>query len=706
MTDKGVKKQDPATGPLDDPSLYINRELSWLSFTRRILGEAEGHAHPLLERVKFLALCGSNLDEFFMIRVSGLRRQQKGGVLEVPPDGMTPDEQLARVRVEVLTILSALSCCWRESILPELEREGVRLRSFRDLPGEDQRQLREHFEKEIAPVLTPLAFDASHPFPFISNLSLNLAVTLRDPARGELLARVKVPTTLFSRFIPVPPGGREKERSTTFVLLEDLVASCLDLLFPGMTILSAFPFRVTRDADIEIREDEASDLLTAVEEGMEARRTGFPVRLEIDRSAPRKACRALANKLDLPLSQVYLLDSPLGYVDFMELTRVPRPDLKDTPFLPSIPPAFLQEKDIFGVIRSRDILLFHPYESFLPVVSFLRQAALDPDVLAIKMTLYRIDANSPLVEALIEARQNGKQVAAVVELKARFDEKRNILWARALERAGVHVVYGMSGLKVHGKMCMVVRREGDHIVRYVHLGTGNYNATTARAYADLGLLTTDPEIGADVADLFNMLTGYSKKASFRKLLVAPLTLRKELMARIEREERRQKEHGDGYLAFKVNGIEDKGAIKALYHASRERVVERLDVRGICCLWPGVIGVSDTIRVTSIVDRFLEHARIYHFHNGGDDEVLLGSADLRPRNLDRRIEILFPISDPGMKKAILEKILAVHLRDNTKARELGPDGCYHRIAPREGEEAVHSQQWFLEHRGDWQSYDGE
>ena len=322
------------------------------------------------------------------------------------------------------------------------------------------------------------------------------------------------------------------------------------------------------------------------------------------------------------------------------------------------------------------------------------------------MTLYRIDANSPLVEALIEARQNGKQVAAVVELKARFDEKRNILWARALERAGVHVVYGMSGLKVHGKMCMVVRREGDHIVRYVHLGTGNYNATTARAYADLGLLTTDPEIGADVADLFNMLTGYSKKASFRKLLVAPLTLRKELMARIEREERRQKEHGDGYLAFKVNGIEDKGAIKALYHASRERVVERLDVRGICCLRPGVIGVSDTIRVTSIVDRFLEHARIYHFHNGGDDEVLLGSADLRPRNLDRRIEILFPISDPGMKKAILEKILAVHLRDNTKARELGPDGCYHRIAPREGEEAVHSQQWFLEHRGDWQSYDGE
>jgi polyphosphate kinase len=706
VLEKGMKKQDPATGPLDNPSLYINRELSWLSFTRRILGEAEGHAHPLLERVKFLALCGSNLDEFFMIRVSGLRRQQKGGVLEVPPDGMTPDEQLARVRVEVLTILSALSCCWRESILPGLEQEGIRLRSFRDLPGEDQRQLREHFEAEIAPVLTPLAFDASHPFPFISNLSLNLAVTLRDPARGELLARVKVPTTLFSRFIPVPPGGRDKERSATFVLLEDLVASCLDLLFPGMTILSAFPFRVTRDADIEIREDEASDLLTAVEEGMEARRTGFPVRLEIDQSAPRKACRALAGKLELPPSQVYLLDSPLGYVDFMELTRVSRPELKDTPFLPSIPPAFLQEKDIFGVIRLRDVLLFHPYESFLPVVSFLRQAALDPDVLAIKMTLYRIDANSPLVEALIEARQNGKQVAAVVELKARFDEKRNILWARALERAGVHVVYGMSGLKVHGKMCMVVRREGDHIVRYVHLGTGNYNATTARLYSDLGLLTTDPEIGADVADLFNMLTGYSKKASFRKLLVAPLTLRKELMARIEREERRQKEHGDGYLAFKVNGIEDKEAIKALYHASKEGVVERLDVRGICCLRPGIPGVSDTIRVTSIVDRFLEHARIYHFHNGGDEEVLLGSADLRPRNLDRRIEILFPISEPGMKKAILENILAVHLRDNTKAWELGPDGCYHRIAPREREEAVHSQQWFLEHRGSWQSYDGE
>lgn len=707
MTDKGVKKQDPAMGPLDDPSLYINRELSWLSFTRRILGEAEGQVHPLLERVKFLALCGSNLDEFFMIRVSGLRRQQKGGVLEVPPDGMTPDQQLARVRMEVLTILSDLSCCWQKEILPELEREDIRIRSYRDLPAEDQRQLRDHFEKEIAPVLTPLAFDASHPFPFISNLSLNLAVTLRDPARGELLARVKVPTTLFSRFILVPPGaGRDKERTATFVLLEDLVASCLDLLFPGMTLLSAFSFRVTRDADIEIREDEASDLLTAVEESMEARRTGFPVRLEIDRSAPRKACRALAGRLDLPLSQVYLLDSPLGYVDFMELTRIQRPDLKDTPFLPSIPPAFLQEKDIFAVIRSRDLLLFHPYESFLPIISFLRQAALDPDVLAIKITLYRIDSSSPLIEALIEARQNGKQVAAVVELKARFDEKRNIIWARALERAGVHVVYGMSGLKVHAKMCMVVRREGDHIVRYVHLGTGNYNATTARAYSDLGLFTTDPEIGADVADLFNMLTGYSKKAGFRKLLVAPLTLRKELVARIEREERRQKDNGDGYLAFKVNGIEDRGAIRALYHASREGVIERLDVRGICCLRPGIPDVSSTIRVTSIVDRFLEHARIYHFHNGGDDEVLLGSADLRPRNLDRRIEILFPISDPGMKKAILENILAVHLRDNTKAWELSPDGCYHRLAPGGGEEAAHSQQWFLEHRGYWQSYDGD
>jgi polyphosphate kinase len=705
VKEKGVRRQGPAPEPLDLPSLYINRELSWLMFTRRILGEAEGHAHPLLERVKFLALCGSNLDEFFMIRVSGLSRQQKNGVLEVPPDGMTPDEQLVRVREEVLALLSALSCCWQDGILPELEREGIRIRNYRELPAEERARLREHFEKEIAPVLTPLAFDAAHPFPFISNLSLNLAVSLKDPDRGELLARVKVPTTLFSRFIPaVPEGARETERSATFILLEDLVASCLDHLFPGMTILSVFPFRVTRDADIEIREDEASDLLTAVEESMEARRTGFPVRLEIDRSAPRRTCRVLAGKLDLPLSQVYLLDSPLGYADFMELTRVARPDLKDTPFLPAIPPALLQEKDIFAVIRSRDLLLFHPYESFLPVISFLRQAALDPDVLAIKITLYRIDASSPLVEALIEARQNGKQVAAVVELKARFDEKRNILWARALERAGVHVVYGMAGLKVHAKMCMVVRREGDHIVRYVHLGTGNYNASTARAYGDLGLFTTDPGIGADVADLFNMLTGYSKKASFRRLLVAPLTLRKELLARIERERSRQKDHGDGYLAFKVNGIEDRGAIRALYHASREGVVERLDVRGICCLRPGIPEVSGTIHVTSIVDRFLEHARIYHFHNGGADEIFLGSADLRPRNLDRRIEILFPVTDPGMRKAILEDILAVHLHDNTKAWELGPDGCYRRIAPADGEEAVHSQQWFIENRGCWQSHE--
>jgi polyphosphate kinase len=691
---------------LDDPALFINRELSWLAFTRRILGEAEGTSHPLLERVKFLSLCGSNLDEFFMIRVSGLRQQQKGGVLEVPPDGLTPDEQLTRIQKAVHTLLEELARCWRDQILPQLEREGIHLRTFKGLDPAQQAQLRNYFEREIAPVLTPLAFDAAHPFPFISNLSLNLAVTLRNPAGGELFARVKVPTTLFSRFVRVPSGtGVEKDnKSVSFVLLEDLVSSHLDLLFPGMLVVSAFPFRVTRDADIEIREDEASDLLTAVEESMEARRTGFPVRLEIDQAAPSGVCRILAGKLNLPLTQVYLLENPLGYADLMELTRISRPELKDIPFLPSIPSPFVQEKNPFTALKSQDFLLYHPYESFLPVVSFLQHAAQDPRVLAIKITLYRIDAGSPLIDALIEARQNGKQVAAVVELKARFDEERNILWARALERAGVHVVYGMTGLKVHAKMCMVVRREGDHIVRYVHMGTGNYNTATARIYADLGFFTTDPEIGADVADLFNMLTGYSRKDTFRKLLVAPLTLRQEIIARIEGEIRRQQEHGDGYLAFKMNGIEDKEVIQWLYRASQAGVRIRLDVRGICCLRPGIPNTSDHIRVTSVVDRFLEHARIYHFRQGGKDVIYLGSADLRPRNLNRRIEILFPVSNDAMKKAILADILEIHLKDNVKAWELHSDGSYERVKAEEGEEEMHSQQWLIEHRGVWQEYE--
>lgn len=698
-------KESTQTGTrisLDDPSLFINREISWLQFTSRILSEARDVSHPLLERVKFLALAGSNLDEFFMIRVSGLRRQQKAGALERPPDGMSPAEQLSKIREFVDSLSQESISCWRANLLSELNEQGIRIHRYSDLGEGEKQELRERFRTRIAPVLTPLAFDSTHPFPFISNLSLNLAVVLDDPKKGRLFSRIKVPVSLFSRFIPVRPSGRGDPAGTKdFVLLEDLVSSNLDILFQGIPIAAVYTFRVTRDADIEIREDEASDLLVAVEESMEARRMGFPIRLEIDEAAPPGICEMIANKLDLPPSLVFCLPVPLGFSDFMELAAIPRPDLRDPPFLPSVPPQFLLEKNIFNALRSRDVFLYHPYDSFIPVISFLEQAATDPDVLAIKITLYRIDAQSPLIDALIEARQNGKQVAAVVELKARFDEKRNIVWARALESAGVHIVYGLHGLKVHAKVCMVIRREGDEMVRYVHMSSGNYNASTARSYADIGFFTTDPAIGADVTDLFNMLTGYSHIRSFSSLLVAPITLRQELVRRIQREIGRQESHGDGALTFKVNGLEDREVIQWLYRASMAGVRVRLDVRGICCLRPGVPGVSETIRVTSIVGRFLEHARIYHFHNGGEDEVFLGSADLRPRNLDRRVEILFPVTDPGLKKEILGTILALHIRDNQKAWELLPDGSYKKIVPGEGEERVNSQEWLLDHRGVWQ-----
>ncbi|MCQ8894021.1 MAG: polyphosphate kinase 1 [Methanolinea sp.] len=692
--------------PLDSPALFINREISWLQFTRRILCEAKADCHPLLERVKFLALFASNLDEFFMIRVSGLRRQQKAGALELPPDGLSPDEQMVKIREMATSLYKESRECWQDRLVPLLELQGIRIKRYSDLREDEREYLRGKFETDIAPVLTPLAFDATHPFPFISNLSLNLAVILKDPKRGRLFSRVKVPVSIFSRLIRISPqrdNGTGKE--TGYVLLEDLVASNLDLLFPGVPINAAYPFRVTRDADIEIREDEASDLLAAVEEGMEARRLGFPIRLEIDEKAPPEICSIIAGKLDLSPQLVYRLPGPIGFADLMEMTAVSRPDLKYTPFLPSVPLPFLLEKNIFSALRTRDIILYHPYESFLPVISFLQQAAEDPDVLAIKITLYRIDEHSPLIDALIEARQNGKQVTAIVELKARFDEKRNIIWAKALERAGVHIVYGLFGLKVHAKVCMVVRREGERIVRYVHMGTGNYNATTARLYADLSFFTTDPSIGADVSDLFNMLTGYSRIQSFRSLIVAPVSLRRELLNRIKREIKHQEESGNGAITIKVNGLEDREIIQWLYRASMAGVRIRLDVRGICCLRPGIPGTSNTIRVTSLVDRFLEHSRIYHFHNRGEDEVFLGSADLRPRNLDRRVEILFPVKNPGLRDAILDKILAIHLKDNTRAWELLGDGTYRRLHPQEDEEPIRSQTWFLENKGVWQYHDG-
>ncbi|MCX7851466.1 MAG: polyphosphate kinase 1 [Caldilineales bacterium] len=693
---------------LNDKSLYVNRELSWLQFNWRVLEEALDESHPLLERVKFLAIFSNNLDEFFMIRVSGLREQLAGAPFETPPDGMSPAEQLAAIRRELEPMLERHMRCWKEDLLPKLRLHGIHVLRYHELKGKQRELLRRHFAKDIFPALTPLAFDPGHPFPHISNLSMNLAVVVNDPVKGERFARLKVPANVCPRLIRIPSEDRagsmadlglEEVRANNFVWAEEVVAANLDMLFPGLEIKAAYPFRVTRDADIEIEEDEASDLLDAIETGVGLRYFGKAVRLEVDAAMPERIRTMLAQNLELQPYQVYTVDGPLGMADLMELMKVDRPDLKDPPFAPSIPQPLTTGEDIFSVIRRRNLMLYHPYDSFAPVVDLVRAAARDPNVLAIKQTLYRVGKNAPVVEALMEARENGKQVAVLVELKARFDEENNIVWAKALERAGVHVVYGLVGLKTHSKLLLIVRREPNGIMRYVHMSTGNYNAVTARIYTDIGYLTCDPDIGADVSDLFNALTGYSLKKSYRKLLVAPGTMREEILKRIYREIEQHRKHGNGYLAFKMNQLVDKPCIQALYEASQAGVKIDLQVRGICCLRPGIPGISDNITVTSIVGRFLEHARIYYFRNGGADEFFVGSADLMPRNLDRRVEQLFPVEDPQYKEALWQ-ILTIHLRDNVKARRMLPDGTYERVKPRPGEEIINSQEWLIEHRGFW------
>jgi polyphosphate kinase len=514
---------------------------------------------------------------------------------------------------------------------------------------------------------------------------------------------VKVPTNLFNRLVRVPVSagaGRSDDSDVHFVYLEELIAAHLDLLFPGLDVVASFPFRITRDADPEIEVDEASDLLTTVEEIMERRIKGKPVRIELDCTMHEHICHMLEKKLGVTSDMVYRISHPIGMADLMQLMSLDRPDLKDTPFLPCIPTDLAEEKDIFSSIRKRDILLYHPYDSFTPVVNFIRHAAHDPDVLAIKITLYRVGSNSPVVNALMEARENGKAVAALIELKARFDEENNISWARALEHEGVHVVYGVVGLKVHAKLCMVVRREKDGIHRYVHLGTGNYNATTSRIYTDFGFFTRDRQIGEDVANLFNFLTGYARIEKYQKLLVAPVTVRNGIIDRIDREIAVHREHGNGHLIFKMNALVDPLCISALYTASQAGVKVDLQVRGICCLRPGIPGVSKNITVSSIVGRFLEHARIYYFHNGGHEEVFLGSADLMPRNLDRRVEVLFPVENVSLRKAIISTILPVQLTDTAKMRFLKRDGSYERKKPSDGMPPLNAQTWLVEHRGTW------
>jgi polyphosphate kinase len=698
MTTSEKKRRDGERGRpnLSHRTYYINRELSWLDFNARVLEEALDPRVPLLERVKFLSIFGSNLDEFFMIRVSGLRRQL-AGVVEAPPDGMSPGEQLADIRQRLLPKLDAATACWKKDLRPGLAAAGIHVLDYEQTRNQQRKLLRRLFRKEVFPVLTPLAFDPAHPFPHISNLSINLAVVIRDAA-GERFARLKVPSSI-PRLLRIP-GEEEAESfemlglgstgTSNFVWLEQVISANLDLLFPGLKVLASHPFRITRDADFEIEGDEASDLLEAMEEVVGQRHFGSTVRLEIDTGMPERIRNILTTNLGLAPYQVFASEGPLGMSDVMEIARLDRRELHDPPFSRTVPPVLAGADNIFTVLGSRDLALYHPYDSFDPVVDFIRTAAADPDVLAIKQTLYRSGQQSPIVEALMEARERGKQVSAVVELKARFDEENNIVWSRALEQAGVHVVYGLLGLKVHAKMCLVVRREGSGIRCYVHLGTGNYNPATARIYADIGYFTTDPAIASDVLDLFNALTGYSDKADYERLLVSPHNTRNEIVRRIEREVKRHQKEGNGRLAFKLNALVDKACIKALYKASMAGVKVDLQVRGICCLRPGLPKVSENVTVTSVVGRFLEHSRMYWFRNGGQDELLLGSADLMPRNLDGRVEVLFPILDERLKRVLRDDVLFLHLRDNVKARRLLADGSYQRVVPPEGGPVFDSQ----------------
>ncbi len=692
---------------LEDPGLFLNRELSWLQFNLRVLEEAESTRHPLLERVKFLAIFATNLDEFFMIRVSGLRRQISGGAAETPPDARTPSEQMLAICRELTTHLKRHQACWRQDILPKLCEAGIHVLHYGELEQLERNSLRQYFLREIFPTLTPLAIDPTHPFPHISNLSFNLAVVVRHPDRGECFARVKLPDA-FRRLIPIPTQDEASQGEVSpqekglegfgkvqrFIWLEEMVADNLDLLFPGLDIVASYPFRVTRDAEVTIEEDEAADLITAVEEQLDLRHFSSVVRLELDSRTPEHIAEILTRNLQLPSYLIYTGDSPIGMAGVMELTAIERPELKDPPFQQTVPALLSKPGGVLEAIRQEDLLLYHPYDSFMPVVEFVREAANDPNVLAIKQTLYRVSAKSPIIDALMEARTNGKQVAVLVELKARFDEENNIEWARKLEDEGVHVIYGVHGLKTHAKICLVVRREPEGIRRYVHLGTGNYNVVSSRIYTDLSYFTCDSTIGSDASDLFNALTGYSCKGAYSKLLVAPTTLRREILDRIDREIHHHRQHGDGHLVFKMNALVDKPCIQALYRAAQSGVRIDLQVRGICCLRPGVPGISETISVTSVVGRFLEHARVYYFKNGGQEEVLLGSADLMPRNLDRRVEILFPIVHPHWRAIVVNEILRVGLRDNVQARKLHPDGSYERLHPLDGDPAINSQEWFL------------
>jgi polyphosphate kinase len=692
---RNLEAPPAATAPAVDNALpedrYLNRELSWLDFNARVLALAADPSLPLLERAKFLAIFASNLDEFYMVRVAGLKRRDEMGLSVRSADGLSPREQLRRISERTQQIASRHAHVFSDSVRPALAEKGVVIVTWAQLDDAERGRLSAYFHEQVFPVLTPLAVDPAHPFPFVSGLSLNLAITVKHPDDGgQHFARIKVPDNV-DRFVELD----SRDGELRFLPMEELIAAFLTVLFPGLEIVEHHAFRITRNADFEVEEDRDEDLLQALERELARRRFGSPVRLEVADDMTENMLELLLRELDVNPGDVIEVPGLLDLSSLWQIYGVDRPELKDPPFVPATPPAFGERetpKSIFATLRDGDVLVHHPYDSFSTTVQrFIEQAAADPNVLAIKQTLYRTSGDSPIVNALIDAASAGKQVVALVEIKARFDEQANIKWARELEKAGVHVVYGLIGLKTHCKTCLVVRREGSTIRRYCHIGTGNYNPKTARLYEDVGLLTASPDIGADLTDLFNSLTGYSRKDSYRNLLVAPQGVRRGIIERIEREVAATREGAEGRIRLKANALVDEQVIDALYRASQAGVRVEVVVRGICALRPGAAGFSENITVRSILGRFLEHSRIIHFR--AIDEFWIGSADMMHRNLDRRVEVMAQVKDPRLKIQ-LDDMFGSTMNPATRSWELGADGSW-AASPQEGQSVRDHQVWLME-----------
>ena len=705
MAEEKVREEKPSGRKrkvdLASQEYYLNRELSWLDFNARVLETALDERLPLLDQTRFLSIFYNNLDEFFMVRVAKVLHRYREGAAGAEPDDMSPSRQLAEIRRKASALLNTASEHWQKNLSLRLREKDVHIVRYAELTEKQRRFLLAYFRDEIYPVLTPQAIDPGHPFPTISNLSLNFIIQLQGRDGVVRFARLRCPSNV-PRFIFIPRNKEAKTyaslglkanvRDADILPLEELIEEHLGLLFPGYTVVDSGLFRITRNTDVTIDEDESDDLLEAVQDMVEQRRFGGVVRLETARGMSVGLSEFLIKKLGLKPFQVYRVKGPLAFAQFITLCGLERPGLKTPPHSPVIPRQ-IQADGLFRVIRGQDVFLHHPYDSFTPVLDFVQKAAEDPNVISIKQTLYRVGNDSPIVRSLIEARRRGKQVTAVVELKARFDEERNITWAEELEREGVNVVYGFVGMKIHAKLCLVVRREAEGLASYAHIGTGNYNASTARMYTDMGLFTSQPDICADVTDLFNVMTGYAVKDNYRALLVSPGSMRRSLLERIQNEIAVCTQGGEGEIIMKCNQLVDRKIIRALYMASMAGVKVKLLVRGICCLIPGLPGISENITVKSIVGRFLEHARVYWFRNGGNTCMFLGSADMMSRNLDRRIEVLVPVLDEGVRRT-LDEILHLQLADNMQAWELRANGSYVRLHPAEGEQSVNSQELLL------------